>query len=345
MKKDNKQALYESIMNSVAKQVKRVLNEYGNQTDIMSDVEWLNHRYASYDEYFQSVYDPVQNYAWYGLTSENIDQAKEMLSENPGINRFRTVRCPSGYRILCFKYTPEKDIDRQEAIAKAARERLERQRKEQEKYDEEFRNTDLTRFTYTQKDIDKMKQYYNKRSNPERLVASIKDDNKLVARWIAAMIIGWDDAVAEFEKAIRDRKILSKAEIAAYKEKFKEQASTDNSDMRMLDDTTKKLATSWISSSIFKWLEQQPVHTEWLESFTNAKTEGGREAMRRTGRAWSEGFVVKLTSLDDSTSSKTITFDIITNEGGGLYGYATGFSGTITLKELKEYFTRIINNL
>ena len=55
--------------------------------------------------------------------------------------------------------------------------------------DEEFRNTDLTRFTYTQKDIDKMKQYYNKRSNPERLVASIKDDNKLVARWISAIII------------------------------------------------------------------------------------------------------------------------------------------------------------
>ena len=115
--------------------------------------------------------------------------------------------------------------------------------------------------------------------------------------------------------------------------------------MRLLDDTTKKLATSWISSSIFKWLEQQPVHIEWLESFTNAKTDGGRKAMRITGRAWSEGFVVKLTSLDDSTSSRTVTFDVITNEGGGLYGYAVEYSGTITLKELKEYFTRIINNL
>jgi len=79
----------------------------------MSDVEWLNHRYASYGEYFQSVYDPVQNYAWYGLTSENINQAKETLSANPGISRFRTVRCSSGYRILCFKYTPEKDTARQ----------------------------------------------------------------------------------------------------------------------------------------------------------------------------------------------------------------------------------------
>ena len=60
--------------------------------------------------YFQTLFDPVQTHGLYGLTDDNLDQAKEWLKEQ-GATRFRTVKCRSminrkgnGYRILCFKW-------------------------------------------------------------------------------------------------------------------------------------------------------------------------------------------------------------------------------------------------
>lgn len=61
----------------------------------------------------------------------------------------------------------------------------------------------------TAADYDKMKEYLEKKSNPERLVGSIKDKGKLVRRWLVAREMGWGDAEETFHKAIVDRKILS----------------------------------------------------------------------------------------------------------------------------------------
>lgn len=317
----------------------------------MSDIEWLNSLYGLGSNswlsgnsgiYIQNIYDKVQNYALYGISRDKVDDWKERLSNNKGINRFRKVNANSKYyAILCFKYDPGKDEKRQEAIAGEA----EQEKKAAEKFASDVQNADTSKYKTDEKHIKKMKDYFNKRSDPERLVKSIKDDNKLVARWIAAIKIGWEEAISVFGYAITDKKLLTKAEIVAYTEKYKaDDEKVDDSDMKRLDKETKKISESWITKSIYKYFESlTDYEITWKEAFKNAKTQEGKEAMRRNGRAWTEGFIVTVSKEDKSVD---VTFDVVTNEGGGLYGYVlSGFDyQVINLKTFKEKFENLIKN-
>ncbi len=314
-----------------------------------SDIEWLNSLYGlgsnswlsgNSGVYIQNIYDKVQNYALYGIKRDEVDDWKELLSKNKGINRFRKVNANSKYyAILCFKYDPEKDEKRKEAIAGEA----EQEKKAAEKFANDVQNADTSKYSTDDKHIKKMKDYFNKRSDPERLVKSIKDDKKLVSRWIAAMLIGWPEAVSVFGYEIEKKKLLTKAEIVAYTEKYKDQ-KVDDSDMKRLDKDTKKIAESWITKSLYKYFESlKDYDITWKESFKNAKTQEGKDAMRRNGRAWTEGFIVTVTKDGKSTD---VTFDVVTNEGGGLYGYVlSGYDyKVINLKTFKENFENLIKD-
>lgn len=332
--------LYRYIREQRVLDPKELINEGRMQS--MSDAEWLNSKYCNSlyhrGTYIQSIYDPQQNFALYGITSkEELDSFKETLKENKGINKFRQQKVRhSGYYILCFYYTPSKDQDRQKAIE----DEKSKEAKAAEEFAQKVKEADTTKFGTNDKHINKMKAYFNKRSDPERLVKSIKDNDKLVARWIAAMKIDWPEAASVFGYEVENRKILDKAEIVAYTEKYKSDTEkVDTSDMVKLDAKTEKLATSWITKSVFKWMEKLPYEIEWVESFKNAKTVGGKEAMRRNGRAWSEGFIVKVTNPEGK--SRTITFDIVTNEGGGLYGYCFDYE-VISLKDFKKDFEELL---
>ena len=65
--------------------------------------------------------------------------------------------------------------------------------------------------------------------------------------------------------------------------------------------------------------------------------------MRKNGRAWTEGFIV---TVEKEGESIDVTFDVVTNEGGGLYGYVlSGFDyKVINLKTFKENFEKLIAN-
>ena len=314
----------------------------------MSDIEWLNSLYCNRSSYYgggtyiQSIYDPHQNYALYGLhDKEDLNDAKEKMKDNKGITKFRQVKVKhSGYYILCFYYDAAKDQKRKDAITGEA----EQEKKAAEKFASDVQNADTSKYKTDEKHIAKMKTYFNKHSDPERLVKSIKDDNKLVARWIAAIKIGWEEAISVFGYAITDRKLLTKAEIVAYTEKYKaDDERVDDSDMKRLSKDEQKLADSWITKSLYKYFETLTDYTiEWVESFKNAKTPEGKDAMRRNGRAWSEGFIVKVTNKDGK--SKEITFDVVTNEGGGLYGYCFNYQ-IINLKTFKETFENMIKQI
>ena len=305
----------------------------------MSDTEWLNYKYGGEGRYVQSLYDNVQTHALYGISRDSVDEWKQTLSNNKGINRFRKVNANSKYyAILCFKYDRSKDESYQEAVdGEAAREKA-----AAEKFDNDVKNADTSKYSTDQKHIDKMKGYFNKHSDPERLVKSIKDDKKLVARWIAAMLISWPEAVSVFGYEIENRKLLTKAEIVAYTEKYKDQ-KVDDSDMKRLDKETKKISESWITKSVYKYFESLKDYTiEWKEAFKNAKTSEGKAIMNRNGLAWTEGFIVTVTKGD---KSKDITFDIVTNEGGGLYGYALEHSTVLPLKKFKAIFESLIKEI
>ena len=316
----------------------------------MSDNDWLNQLYCNSNSkfsmynkiYIEKCYGAVQNFALYGISTDIVNEWKEQLAKNKGITRFRTVKAiDKSFSIIYFKYNKDKDQIRKEAEDKEASE----EKAAADRFASAVRNADTSKYVATTADITKMKGYYNKRSNPERLVKSIKDDTKLVSRWIAAIKINWPEAVSIFGSAIVDRHILTKAKLTAYKNKYSQESErVDDSDIKRLDDKTKKVANSWITKTVFRWFETlKDVDIEWLETFTDARTSEGKSAMSRNGRAWTEGFVVKVTK---GTSSKNIIFDIVTNEGGGLYGYVLSSIPTIiTLKEFKKEFLQIINSL
>ena len=311
----------------------------------MSETEWLNSLYGegrgAYGAYIQSLFDNVQTHALYGISRDSVNDWKERLSKNKGISRFRKVNANSKYyAILCFKYDQSKDEKYQEAITGEAA----AEKKAAEDFAEEVKNADTSKYSTDDKHIAKMKGYFNKHSDPERLVKSIKDEKKLVARWIAAIKIGWPEAVSVFGYEIEHKKLLTKAEIVAYSEKYKaEEEKVDDSDMKRLNKDEKSLAESWITKSVYKYFESlKDVEIKWVESFKNAKTETGKEAMRRNGRAWTEGFVVNVKKGD---KEKKVTFDVVTNEGGGLYGYVLNYGSVVNLKKFKELFNNIINDL
>lgn len=300
----------------------------------MSDSEWLTSLYCGgWDSitYIQSLFDRVQNYGLYGVRTEKVPYWKERLKKNKGITRFRVVKAnDKTWSIICFAYNKDKDQFRKEALDGE----LEKERKQAEAFDKAVSEADTTKYACTQKDIDKMKAYFNKRSDPDRLVKSIKDETKLVGRWIAAMKLNWPEAVASFSKAIQDRKILTKAEVVAYTNKYKDE-KVDDSDMKRLPALEKKVSESWITKSVYKFFGTLPIEVEWVEAFKNAKTPGGQEAMARNGRAWTESFTINVKK--ENGKEKKLTFDIVTNEGGGLYGYVITYD-IMNLKQFKEWF-------
>lgn len=69
-------------------------------------------------------------------------------------------------------------------------------------------------------DFDKMRNYRAKGSDPERLVNSIKDHQKLIARWGVAIMIGWTEAAEVFEKKIRQKYLLYGSNFKKVKDAF-----------------------------------------------------------------------------------------------------------------------------
>lgn len=63
---------------------------------------------------------------------------------------------------------------------------------------------------------EKMKAYHDKGSKPERLVATIKNQEKMIKRWVAAMDMEWEEAADVFKQAIIDRGYYTKDELEAF---------------------------------------------------------------------------------------------------------------------------------
>lgn len=314
-----------------------------------TDLEWLNYYYCgdkhrrSWGGRYVDTWSSAQNiFRMENIPMDSYKDQRATLKSNKAISDIHSerykVRSGDIYYSIRFKYDASQDEFRKQAIDDEDA----REKKKAEEFKKAVEAADTSKYTTDEKHIAKMKAYFNKRSDPERLVKSIKDNNKLVARWIAAIKIGWEDAISVFGSEVEERKLLTHVEVVAYTEKYGvEDEKVDDSDMKILGKTEKKLVDSWITKSLYKWLETQPVEIEWVEVFTGARTQGGKDAMSRNGRAWTEGFTMKVTK-DGKT--KQITFDIVTNEGGGLYGYCMDYQ-IVNLKEFKEMLTRTFNNL
>ena len=57
--------------------------------------------------YVQTLFDPIQTHALYGVPKRDAAEAKEALKAI-GAKRFRVVNNSFGFAIICFKMVPEK---------------------------------------------------------------------------------------------------------------------------------------------------------------------------------------------------------------------------------------------
>lgn len=62
----------------------------------------------------------------------------------------------------------------------------------------------------------KMDQYFNKKSDPQRLVNSIKDTRKLMIRWYICVSKGYSDYYPVFKDAIIERTTFDEDQLDAY---------------------------------------------------------------------------------------------------------------------------------
>ena len=52
--------------------------------------------------YIQTIFDPIQTHALYGVMKDDAPKAKKLLKE-AGASRFRVIKNNFGFAIICFK--------------------------------------------------------------------------------------------------------------------------------------------------------------------------------------------------------------------------------------------------
>lgn len=186
--------------------------------------------------------------------------------------------------------------------------------------------------------VKKMQGYWKKDSNPQRLIKSIDNPDKLINRWLAAIKIGWTYAAEEFEKAIRERGLLTDEEIAEKKSKY---SLDDEVKVPERSKDEQRNLSSWTTRSVYlalqKICEERNYKFELKHSKNwNAVTDTGKEMMARNGRAWTVGYELVVTNEGGTGREVHYDLDVVTNEGGGLYGYVWGMAQTWRPTSLKQ---------
>ena len=116
-----------------------------------------------------------------------------------------------------FKYNPAKDIYRDEYVKKDK----DAQMAKIIAHKKAVEAADTTRWAPDAANVVKMKGYYAKGSDPARIAKACGDD-KLIKRFLIAIGMKWDKAVREFRWEIKNRKLLTDAEIEAYENKYRD---------------------------------------------------------------------------------------------------------------------------
>ena len=231
-------------MRTVAKQVKSALNEYRtaapeNNIDMselkqflkMTIQEWIYKKFTSIPNltnkfnsftyepngklklYIGSVYQDqpikitINSYLVYYNIKEDLQKIQEYIKKH---KEFKIISSKiQTLQQIQVEYNFKKDDDLQLALTEAKR-----------NFDMEVDATDTDEYAPTLRDWMKMIDYKNRHSNPERVANSCKDNNKIVARYIIASTLGWNEAVKAFKYRIYELNILNDAQLEAYRRKY-----------------------------------------------------------------------------------------------------------------------------
>lgn len=216
---DDEEEQLEKVEKDLQKQLKIVA-----KSDKMDDKDWIRELLGfggwgskyKITTYFAKSYDyEIMSSGWHGdIDREDGKYLVDLLKQ---YKCFNTVLYLPGSKRVVFKYNRKKDVKREETIAKEIE--LEMERLAQYKKDVE--NADTTKWVPDAANVVKMKGYYAKGSDPARIAKACGDD-KLIKRFLIAIGMKWDKAVREFRWEIKNRKLLTDAEIEAYENKYRD---------------------------------------------------------------------------------------------------------------------------
>lgn len=216
---DDEEEQLEKVEKDLQKQLKIVA-----RSDKMDDKDWIRELlgfgswYSKYQivTYFGKSYDyEIMSSYWHGdINKEDGEYLVDLLKRYKCFNK---VLYLSGSKRVVFKYNRKKDVKRQETISKEIEQEIERLAQ----YKKDVENADTTKWVPDAANVVKMKGYYAKGSDPARIAKACGDD-KLIKRFLIAIGMKWDRAVREFRWEIKNRKLLTDAEIEAYENKYRD---------------------------------------------------------------------------------------------------------------------------
>ena len=227
----------ESLFDDEEEQLEKVEKDLEKSLNIVSRAEnckvdeWLTLWITTYMKAAEgrgyTVYDWDNKYTIYDWGDRYVLGAKWRTFEQSEITKllefFKEKKCFTHIKYfkstdrIEFKYNPDKDIYRDEYIKKDK----DAQMAKIIAHKKAVEAADTSRWVPDANNIMKMKVYLNKKSNPSRIAKACGTD-KLVQRWLIAMGLDWQAAVKEFQREIRNRGVLSSAEIEAYIAKYKD---------------------------------------------------------------------------------------------------------------------------
>ena len=165
-------------------------------------------------------------------------------------------------------------------------------------------------------DIAKMKGYFSRNSNPERLVNDIKDPVKLVARWIASMVIGWKEATKVFYNAVKTRivarELLTMADVNKYIAKYGNSLNSEESRITDISDGEQKFrkCLPTLYRKIKELVDEET--TIELKSLRSLTTRSAYNMMGGNGRYYAIPYEIV---LNNGFTKISVKFDYMTHEG------------------------------
>lgn len=163
--------------------------------------------------------DKMQKYKEKNNAARVANSTKDLYKLLWRMNWCRKNNWPDGereFRRVAYGMLLNNDPVRQKQIELTAA----KYKKEKEDFDIEVSNADTTKYAPKDRDWEKMIDYMNKKSDPQRLADSCKDANKVISRYIIAKCLGWDKAADAFGKRAIFYKYATSAELEAYVKKY-----------------------------------------------------------------------------------------------------------------------------
>ena len=243
----DKKQLYESIMTSISKEVKKALNEYRvakpkvekNFEIIENDVKkWLKKSLPDYLENKVATeahakfgnggyYDrePALKFVLYSNSDNSTKYNGKVFIGNLGYydtprkmqntnlfgyleNVYRYLKQQEEFKITSAPLRSELELHFEYYLNKDE-ELYNAIEAAKNQFEQDVQAETADEFAPTRRDWEKMIGYMNNHSNPERVAKSCKDHNKIVARYIIAKTLGWAEAAREFLYKIKNENILS----------------------------------------------------------------------------------------------------------------------------------------